>query len=127
MFMYHIFVYISNLKNLLCAGLYGFAISWQYGSAFSWAAQYMDVVGPKASIFTIGCSFGSITPIIGGYLFHRWTPMALWHLNLILVICQILGFLSLQYKFQFQEKFKYSYKELQQKDEINLSTSDEEI
>ena len=110
-----------------CAALFGFAISWQWGSAFSWCAQYIDVVGPKASIFSIGCSLGSISPIIGGYLFHRLTPMALWHLNLILVIGQIIGFVSLRYKFKSEEINEYSYKELQQMDDINLSTSDDDL
>ena len=115
----------------ICTALFGFAISWQYGSAFSWSAANLDVVGPKASIFTIGCSMGSISPIIGGYLFHRWTPMALWHLNMILVLGQLMGFLGLKYKFRSSgaadEKTDYSYKELQQQmDEIDLSTSDED-
>ena len=115
----------------ICTALFGFAISWQYGSAFSWSAANLDVVGPKASIFTIGCSMGSISPIIGGYLFHRWTPMALWHLNMILVLGQLMGFLGLKYKFRSagaaDEKTDYSYKELQQQmDEIDLSTSDED-
>ena len=114
----------------ICTALFGFAISWQWGSAFTWSAENLDVVGPKASIFSIGCSMGSISPIIGGYLFHRWTPMALWHLNMILVLGQLMGFLGLKYKFQSDgadEKSDYSYKELQQQmDEIDLSTSDED-
>ena len=115
----------------ICTALFGFAVSWQWGSAFSWSAENLDVVGPKASIFSIGCSMGSISPIIGGYLFHRWTPMALWHLNMILVFGQLMGFLGLKYKFRSagvapDENNDYSYKELQQMDEIDLSTSDDE-
>ena len=56
--------------------------------------------------------------------------MALWHLNMILVFGQLMGFLGLKYKFRSagvaDEKNDYSYKELQQMDEIDLSTSDDE-
>eukprot|EP00095_Tigriopus_kingsejongensis_P009984 maker-scaffold17_size721972-snap-gene-6.22 protein:Tk09984 transcript:maker-scaffold17_size721972-snap-gene-6.22-mRNA-1 annotation:"sodium-dependent glucose transporter 1" len=75
-----------------CAGLYGFALSWQYASAYSWAAKFLDVVGPKSAVFSIGCYLGTmITPIMSGYLFKNVDPMAMWHLNFVLVLGQVLA------------------------------------
>ncbi|XP_059093084.1 sodium-dependent glucose transporter 1-like isoform X2 [Tigriopus californicus] len=39
-----IFAAKSQLLFVSCAGVYGFAISWQFGAAYSWAAKYLDVV-----------------------------------------------------------------------------------
>lgn len=39
-----IFASESQLILVGCAGFYGFAISWQLGAAYSWAAKYLDVV-----------------------------------------------------------------------------------
>ena len=123
----------DDSSNLLyaCTALFGFAISWQFGSAFSWSAQFMDVVGWRASIFTIGCSFAFVAPLIGAYLFHRWAPMLVWHFNLVQVLVQIIAFLRLHTIFGQcdQNKENVNYKELKQEmDEINLSSgsSDEE-
>lgn len=117
----------------ICAGLYGFAISWQYGSAFSWSAQFMDVVGTRASVFNLGCSLSFVAPLSGGYLFHRWTPMAMWHLNLIFVSVQIMAFVCLHFMFKKAGEDQkgsatkeYSYRELTQLEEINLSSSEED-
>ena len=53
--------------------------------------------------------------------------MAMWHFNLILVICQVIGFVSLKKKVGIEEEKKkdYEYEKLQM-DEINLSTSEED-
>ena len=84
--------------NLLyiCATLFGFAISWQFGSGVSWSAEYMDVVGWRASTFSAGCSLSFLASLIGAYLFTHWAPMLVWHFNLVLVSVQILAFLKLQ-------------------------------
>lgn len=108
------------------ASLFGFAVSWQYGSAFSWAAQFMDVVGPRASIFTTGCSLSFFAPIIGAYLFHRWSPMSIWHFNGTIVILQFFAFWKLRYIFDNQRASTYSYHELNQMEEVNLSSEEEE-
>ena len=107
--------------------MFGFGISWQYGSIINWMSQFIDVVGRNSAIFTLGCSFGAVSPIIGGYLFRNWYPMAMWHFNLILVICQVIGFLSLKKRVGIEEEKKkdYEYEKLQM-DEINLSTSEED-
>ena len=107
--------------------MFGFGISWQYGSIINWMSQFIDVVGHNSAIFTFGCSFGAVSPIIGGYLFRNWYPMAMWHFNLILVICQVIGFLSLKKRVGIEEEKKkdYEYEKLQM-EEINLSTSEED-
>ena len=121
----------GNSVHLLfiCAGILGFAISWQYGSAFSWSAQYIDVVGPNASLFTIGCTMSFFVPISGAYLFKRWTPMALWHFNLVLVSLQLCAFLAFPCVFdrkRNQHSVVVEYQEVNQMEEINLSTSEDE-
>lgn len=49
------------------SGLVGFGVSWQYGSAFSWTAQKVDVTGILASLFASACGVGGMAsvPVIG--------------------------------------------------------------
>ena len=96
----------------LCAGVFGMSVSWQFGSMYSWCAEHMDVVvinkekcksvyvydsknhtfcqqGGRASLFAVGCALGGmLAPPIGGYLFRRVHPMAVWYLNFTFVIIQ---------------------------------------
>jgi hypothetical protein len=102
----------------------------------------MDVVGPRASIFTLGCGLSAFSPVIGAYLFHRVTPMALWHFNLVQVLTQLMAFTMLHILYKnttmilpdhgSRTKSKkntgagdYSYSELNQLEEINLSSEDD--
>ena len=123
----------SSTLLYACAAIFGFAVSWQFASTFSWIALHMDLVGPKAALISIGCSLSFIAPLTGAYLFAL-IPMALWHFNLLLVLIQILSYWLLHRSFKSvtKEDYKedYKYKELQQQfsmEEIDLSTSDEEI
>ena len=51
----------------LGSALVGFGVSWQYGSAFSWLAQKLDITGVLASLFAASCAIGGMAsvPIIG--------------------------------------------------------------
>lgn len=99
----------SQSANLLyaCAGIFGFAISWNYASAYTWISEFMDVVGSKSSIFTVGCALSFVAPMAGAYMFHRWNPSSIWYLNLLLVSIQVMAFLRLTKKFQSNETYKY--------------------
>lgn len=99
----------------LCAAIFGFAISWQFGSAYSWASHYLDVVGVRASIFPIGCSLSFVAPMAGAYLFRRLTPMSVWHLNLLLVSTQIFAFVRLRGQFE-SKAASIRYTEISQDD-----------
>ena len=57
----------SALGLYVGSGLVGFGVSWQYGSAFSWTAQKMDVTGILASLFASACGVGGMAsvPVIG--------------------------------------------------------------
>ncbi len=139
----------DSSANLLyvCAAMFGMSVSWQYGAGFSWAAENMDVVGPRASLFSLGCSLGALSPILGGYLFNRVSPMAMWHLNLIQVLIQIAAFYVMHflfknhsssmssdcetdspatYKGDNNRSTKYRYKELNQMEDVNLSSSEQD-
>lgn len=102
----------SQSANLLygCAGIFGFAVSWNYASAYTWISEYLDVVGSKSSIFTIGCAISFVPTMAGAYLFHRWNSSSIWYLNLLLVIIQSMSFRRLTQKFQSVEY--HNYKEL---------------
>lgn len=120
----------DNSANFLfaAAAFFGFAVSWQFGAGFSWTSEHMDVVGVRASIFAIGCATGSLTPIIGGYLFNRVSPMALWHFNLGIVLVQLTSFLALHFMYKCRERpygKAYNYKQVNQ-DEIPLAECDED-
>ena len=39
----------------ICATLFGFAISWKFVSGVSRSAEYMEVIGWRASTFSAGC------------------------------------------------------------------------
>ena len=91
----------------MCATLFGFAISWQFGSGLSWSAEFMDVVGWRASTFNVGCSLSFMAPLIGAYLFNRWAPMLVWHFNLVLVLTQILACFKLQSLFSEVTNARY--------------------
>ena len=115
----------------ICAAIFGFAVSWQFASTFSWIALHMDLVGPRAALISIGCALSFIAPLTGAYLFAL-TPMALWHFNLLLVLIQMSSYFLLHRSFSSIDitspKENYKYKELvQQMEEIDLTTSDEEI
>ena len=120
----------SSTLLFVSASIYGFAISWQYASAYSWTAENIDVVGYKASIFTIGCANSFVAPMAGAYIFKRISPMSMWHFNSVLVLIQILAFYLMDRQFkkcQVDERGKdYGYKELSQRDDGNLITSDRE-
>ena len=79
----------------ICATLFGFAISWKFVSGVSRSAEYMEVIGWRASTFSAGCSLSFLSSLIGAYLFTHWAPMFVWHFNLVLVSVQILAFLKL--------------------------------
>lgn len=66
-------IILAALGSVTAVGLYvasalvGFTISWQYGSAFSWTAQKLDITGIVASLFAASCGIGGMisVPIIG--------------------------------------------------------------
>jgi hypothetical protein len=44
-------------------------------------------------MFHFGCMLGgAITPMVGGFLFHHASPMAVWKFNIVSVILQVCWF-----------------------------------
>ena len=52
--------HISSLGLYVGSGLVGMAISWQFGSIYSWTAMKMDITGKLAFLFSGGCGFGGV-------------------------------------------------------------------
>lgn len=103
------------------AALYGFAVSWQYGSGVAWTAEHMDIVGERTVVFHFGCMIGgALTPMIGGFLFRHFSPMSVWHFNFVCVAIQLLSFLSLHFIYKSREsgtsKTNAVYQKLNQDD-----------
>ena len=100
------FLYLSVL-------LYGLALSWQFGSMYSWCSEHMDLVGTRNSFISIGCAMGGmVTPPICGYVFHRISPISIWYMNTICVILQVFSSLMLFHmlkedKLQMKPDVKY--------------------
>ena len=76
-------ILLAIVASNSAAGLYagsamvGFAVSWQYGSAFSWTAQKLDVTGILASLFAAACGIGGMSFVpLAGYL-KKANPMAM--------------------------------------------------
>lgn len=79
-------------------GLLGFFISWQYGSCYSWIAQKLDITGPIAPVFFIGCGAGGLVfPPLSGFVFtwDKWGPVGILHLTLIVCVIQCLVFAAM--------------------------------
>ena len=53
----------SAIGLYAAAAMVGFAVSWQYGSAFSWTAQKIDVTGIIASLFAAACGVGGMSSV----------------------------------------------------------------
>ena len=49
--------------------------------------------GERTIMFHFGCMLGgAITPMVGGFLFHHVSPMAVWKFNIVSVILQVCWF-----------------------------------
>ena len=101
--------------------MFGFAVSWQYGSMFSYCSEHMDLVGIRAAFPPVGCAIGSMfIPPVAGHLFHRVGPVSIWYLNLLCVIIQILSavvlFSILKNKVQEAKQKGFHYKNIPQRE-----------
>ncbi len=68
-----IFIYDSYLVLWLCSGAIGLFISSVYGSAFTFAEQYIDVSGGAGGFFTAASCMGNLTgPILITALFDLY-------------------------------------------------------
>jgi len=79
-----------------CALVFGFAISWQFGAAYSWASERLDVAGSRGMAFHVGCTLGgSFSAFAAGRLFERSGHMSPWFMNLGLAAVQVTAYLGL--------------------------------
>ena len=70
-----LFLYTAGPLHWAClypaAALVGLLVSWQFGAAFSWSANRMDVTGRVSPIFFLGCGLGSLAaPPFAGAIFR---------------------------------------------------------
>ena len=70
-----LFLYTAGPLHWAClypaAALVGLLVSWQFGAAFSWSANRMDVTGRISPIFFLGSGLGSLAaPPFAGEIFR---------------------------------------------------------
>ena len=75
-------------------GVTGFFLSFQFASAFSWLADYLDMSGPNSCIVFLGCSGGFlVSPPLAGIL---KSPDEVFYLVLGFTLAQALVVFFLQ-------------------------------
>eukprot|EP00118_Oscarella_pearsei_P015509 m.140356 g.140356 ORF g.140356 m.140356 type:complete len:551 (+) comp38299_c0_seq3:314-1966(+) len=70
-------VFSSSVVCLWCGtALLGISIASIFPTAISWAETYIEITGKRASVFTVGASFGEmVLPLMAGKLFVSYGPI----------------------------------------------------
>jgi MFS family permease len=81
----------SAIGLYIGSGLVGMALSWQFGSVYSWTAMKLDITGRLASLFSGGCAIGGIVlvPLVNYIMAASGNDAAMIWTILTLVLVQV--------------------------------------
>ena len=71
------------------SGLVGFGVSWQFGAAYSWLAQKVDITGIVASLFGISCATGGMISVPVTSFLSKESPSSMIWVVLVMTIAHI--------------------------------------
>ena len=120
-------LFASSSAEGLYAGsaMIGFAVSWQYGSAFSWTAQKLDVTGIAASLFAASCGIGGMSFVpLAGFL-NKTNPMAMIWIVLGFTIAHLLIWIAMWITARVLKRRESAEEEKTQRNIIEMTIIDE--